>query len=75
MNEKDEIQKAFDNLLLTDLEENSIKRDKLLNEGLEFEKDRLEEDGYFEKDNIGHFYGIFETRPYPEPASGLTVRF
>lgn len=26
MNEKDEIQKAFDNLLLTDLEENSIKK-------------------------------------------------
>ena len=36
----------------------------MLNEGLEFEKDRLEEEGYFEKDNIGHFYGIFETRPY-----------
>ena len=56
---------CFDAVLFqADLEENSIKRDKLLNEGLEFEKDRLEEDGYFEKDNIGHFYGIFETRPY-----------
>ena len=56
---------CFDAVLFqADLEENSIKRDKLLNEGLEFEKDRLEEEGYFEKDNIGHFYGIFETRPY-----------
>ena len=51
-------------LFQVDLEENSIKRDRLLNEGLDFEKDRLEEEGYFEKDNIGHFYGIFETRPY-----------
>ena len=56
---------CFDAVLFqVDLEENSIKRDKMLNEGLEFEKDRLEEEGYFEKDNIGHFYGIFETRPY-----------
>jgi len=56
---------CFDALLFqVDLEENSIKRENLLNEGLEFEKDRLEDEGYFEKDNIGHFYGIFETRPY-----------
>lgn len=56
---------CFDAILFqADLEENSIKRDRLLNEGLDFEKDRLEEEGYFEKDNIGHFYGIFETRPY-----------
>lgn len=51
-------------LFQADLEENSIKREKILNEGLDFEKDRLEKEGYFEKDNIGHFYGIFETRPY-----------
>lgn len=56
---------CFDAVLFqAELEENSIKRDKLLNEGLEFEKNRLEEEGYFDKDNIGHFYGIFETRPY-----------
>ena len=56
---------CFDAILFqAELEENSLKRDKLLNEGLEFEKDRLEEKGYFEKDNIGHFYGMFETRPY-----------
>lgn len=51
-------------LFQVDLEENSIKRDELLNEGLEYEKDRLEEEGYFDKENIGQFYGIFETRPY-----------
>ena len=56
---------CFDALLfLFDLQVNSIKRVKLLNDGFDFEKDRLEEEGYFEKDNIGHFYGIFETRPY-----------
>lgn len=51
-------------LFLADLEENSLKSRKILNEGLEFEKKRLEEEGYFAKENIGSFYGIFETRPY-----------
>lgn len=46
------------------LEDNQTKREELLNEGLEFEKDRLTEEGYFEEGNIGKFYGIFETRPY-----------
>lgn len=46
------------------LEDNFIKREKLLNEGLEFEKDRLTDEGYFEKEYIGSFYGIFETRHY-----------
>ncbi len=46
------------------LEENSIKRMKLLNDGLEYEKERLRKEKYFEKDCIGKFYGIFETRPY-----------
>ena len=35
-----------------------------LEDGVKFEKDRLEDEEYFQKDNIGHFYGIFETRPY-----------
>lgn len=56
---------CFDAILfLADLEENSIKREKILNDGLEYEKDRLKKEGYFEKDSIGIFYGIFETRPY-----------
>ena len=51
-------------LFLADLEENSLKSNKILNEGIEFEKKRLEQEGYFDKENIGSFYGIFETRPY-----------
>ncbi len=46
------------------LESNPLKRWKLLEEGLTFEKNRLEKEKYFDKDNIGHFYTIFETRPY-----------
>ena len=56
---------CFDAILFqVNLEDNPLKRWKLLEEGLKFEKDRLEEEEYFKKDNIGHFYGIFETRPY-----------
>lgn len=51
-------------LFLASIEENPIKRWKIFNEGLKFEKDRLDDEGYFKKDNIGHFYLIFETRPY-----------
>lgn len=46
------------------LEENPIEQMRLINAGLLHEKDRLEKENYFKKDNIGHFYGIFETRPY-----------
>lgn len=46
------------------LEENPLKRKKLLEEGLEYEKSRLKKEKFFEKNNIGHFYSIFETRPY-----------
>ncbi len=56
---------CFDAILFQcDLEENGIKRMKLLDDGLEFEKNRLKKEKYFDKENIGHFYGIFETRPY-----------
>lgn len=56
---------CFDAILFqVDLEENSLKREKLLNEGLDFERERLEDEEYFTKNNIGHFYGLFETRPY-----------
>ena len=51
-------------MFLADIEENSLKSRKILNEGLEFEKKRLEQEGFFDKENIGSFYGIFETRPY-----------
>ena len=63
---------CFDAILFQcDLEKNTRKRMKLLNEGLEFEKNRLTKEKYFDKENIGHFYGIFETRPY---IRGLTAK-
>ena len=63
---------CFDAILFQcDLEENGIKRMKLLVEGLEFEKNRLKKEKYFDKENIGHFYGIFETRPY---IRGLVIK-
>ncbi len=46
------------------LEDNPLKMWRLLEDGLEYEKCRLKDEGYFDKDNVGHFYGIFETRPY-----------
>ena len=56
---------CFDAILFQcDLEENGIKRMKILDKGLEFEKNRLINQKYFDKKNIGHFYMIFETRPY-----------
>ncbi len=56
---------CFDAILFQcGLEENGIKRMKLLDDGLEFEKNRLIKEKYFDKENFGHFYGIFETRPY-----------
>ena len=63
---------CFDAILFQcDLEENGIKRMKLLDDGLEFEKNRLTKEKYFDKENIGHFYGIFETRPY---IGGLVIK-
>lgn len=63
---------CFDAILFQcDLEENGIKRMKLLDDGLEAEKNRLIKEKYFVKENIGHFYGIFETRPY---IRGLVVK-
>ena len=63
---------CFDAILFQcDLEENVIKRMKLLNDGLEIEKNRLTNEKYFDKENIGHFYGIFETRPY---IRGLSIK-
>lgn len=56
---------CFDAILFqVHLEENPIKEMKLLDDGLKYEKERLEKEKYFTKDQIGCFYGIFETRPY-----------
>ncbi len=63
---------CFDAILFQcNLEENGIKRMKLLDDGLEFEKNRLIKEKYFDKENIGQFYGIFETRPY---IRGLVIK-
>lgn len=63
---------CFDAILFQcSFEDDGIKRMKLLDKGLEFEKNRLMKEKYFDKENIGHFYGIFETRPY---IRGLVVK-
>ena len=63
---------CFDAIIFQcDLEENGIKRMKLLDTGLKTEKNRLIKEKYFDKENIGHFYGIFETRPY---IRGLVIK-
>lgn len=51
-------------LFQANLEEDSLKRDEIINEGIKREEKRLKKEKYFDKENIGHFYGIFETRPY-----------
>lgn len=51
-------------LFQAELEKNALIRDELLKKGLESEKKRLTKEGFFDKENIGYFYGIFETRPY-----------
>ena len=51
-------------IFLANLEKNTLKIEQIINEGIDKEKKRLTKEGFFEKDNIGHFYGIFETRPY-----------
>lgn len=56
---------CFDAILfLVDLEKDLLKREQMLEEGLNKEKERLEKEGFFKKDCIGNFYQIFETRPY-----------
>lgn len=51
-------------LFLIDMEDNFSKKETMLNEALKEEKEKLTDEDFFEKDCIGHFYGIFETRPY-----------
>lgn len=56
---------CFDAIItLAMLEDNSIKRMQILEDGLTYEKERLTKGGFFNKDIIGSFYGYFETRPY-----------
>ncbi len=56
---------CFDAILfLVELEDELIKKEEILNQGLKFEKQNLEKEGFFDKENKGIFYGLFETRPY-----------
>ncbi len=56
---------CFDAIIyLSQLEDDLIKREKILVDGLKEEKERLEKEDFFNKDSIGIFYGIIETRPY-----------
>ena len=56
---------CFDAILFqVELEDDPIKAQNLLNNGLNNEKKRLEKEGFFKENNIGHFYGIYETRPF-----------
>ena len=56
---------CFDAILFqASLEDDPIKLWELLDTGLKKEEERLKSEGYFDKKNIGDFYGIFETRPY-----------
>ncbi len=51
-------------LVLIDFEEDPIKKIEKLYKLEEIEKQNLEKGNYFEKDNIGDFWLIFETRTY-----------
>ncbi|MBR1385686.1 MAG: hypothetical protein IJ568_02525 [Bacilli bacterium] len=56
---------CFDAIIfLSELEDDQTKKLEILNDGLEKEKERLEQEGFFDKKKIGSFYSIFETRPY-----------
>lgn len=56
---------CFDAILFqVDLEDEYFKKLELLDAGLKVEEEHLKKEGYFDKDNIGCFYDIYETRPY-----------
>lgn len=56
---------CFDAILFqASLEDDLDKIWELLDTGLKKEEERLKSEGFFDKENIGIFYGLFETRPY-----------
>lgn len=56
---------CFDAILFqVDLENDYSKKMELLDAGLKVEKEHLSKEGYFDKENIGCFYSMYETRPY-----------
>ena len=63
----------MNNMIKEFLENTDAENEEELNESLEFEKKRLEQEGYFDKENTGSFYGLFETRPYIRPVINITL--
>lgn len=51
-------------VFLANMEKNPVNRLKQLDWAIEKARKILEEKGLLEEDNIGHFWGIIETRPY-----------
>ena len=51
-------------VFLANMEKNPVNRLKQLDWAIEKARKILEEKNFFEEDNIGHFWGIIETRPY-----------
>ena len=58
-------------VFLAELEDSIFKAETILANAIEKERARLEQEGYFTKENIGCFYGIYETRGYLKALSHL----
>lgn len=64
---------CFDAILLqVDLAKGILNKEKILNDGLAYEKERLTKEGFF-KDYMGSFYSAFETRPYMRGLSKKSI--
>lgn len=53
-------------IFLADMEENSNKALEIIEGPLKKEEEKLKKEGFFKKENIGHFYEIRETKNYME---------
>ena len=51
-------------IFLIDLNKDFFKYERELIVAIDEEETRLKKENYFDQDNIGIFYSIFETRPY-----------
>lgn len=51
-------------IFLAEVEDNANKSLEIIEGPLVKEEEKLKKEGYFKKENIGHFYEIFETREY-----------
>ncbi|MDF9824265.1 tetratricopeptide (TPR) repeat protein [Breznakia sp. PF5-3] len=51
-------------MFLAELEPDFFKKEKMMLSAIEIEEKKLKKEHYFEKDMVGNYYGVFETRPY-----------